>query len=55
MSKAMQEAITEYDRIAELFRKNDPTAQKQWERFMIADNGGTLAMEVINHRNDYRK
>lgn len=50
MSAAVQAAYTEYLRIAELFRRNDPSAESEWQKFVHADNGFGLAMVAINSR-----
>ena len=50
MSKAIQDAYEEYLRIAEMFRRNDPSAESEWQKFVHADNGFGLAMCAINGR-----
>ena len=47
MSEAVKKAYAEYLRIAELFRENDPSAENEWQKFVHADNGWSLASAVV--------
>ena len=46
---AMRKSYAEYLQIAELFRKKDPSAESLWQKFLIADNGWSLACGVIQN------
>ena len=47
MREAVEKAVKEYDRIACLFSDNDPSANDEWQKFVHADNGWSLAASVI--------
>ena len=53
MWEKVRAAYQEYLDIAELFRKNDPTAQEAWKKFFHARNGYSLASLAINNPKKY--
>ena len=54
MSQKMQEAVREYERIKQLFQRGDPHADEEWQKFYHADNGWSLAAEIVMHPKQYR-
>ena len=47
MSKAVKDAIAEYNRIRAMFLSNDPNAEAEWQKFVNADNGFGICVNVI--------
>ncbi len=47
MSEPVKKAIAEYERIRAMFLSNDPNAEAEWQKFVHADNGFGICVNVI--------
>jgi len=47
MSEPVKKAVAEYERIRAMFLSNDPNAEAEWQKFVRADNGFGICVNVI--------
>jgi len=47
MSEPVRKAVAEYERIRAMFLSNDPKAEAEWQKFVHADNGFGICVNVI--------
>jgi len=53
MSRTMRKAYRKYLKISYLFMTGNPSAEYKWGKFIVAENGWSLASDVVQHPEKY--